>query len=74
MLFGVCTLISFGIDLAMLVGLFYGFMQVLLEKITIFPSGIIFKIASFIDFSSIGCWRRLGDVRDYSDKAAYSNL
>ena len=52
-LFGVCTLISFGVDLPMLVGLVYGLFQVILERITTFPSGIIVKLASCLNFSSI---------------------
>ena len=73
-LFGVCVLLSFGIPLDMLVGLLYGVMQVMIEKVTLFPAGCTTKIGGLLNFNSIQCWIPHFQTHDCSDQAAFSNL
>lgn len=74
-LLGVCCLLLFRIPLDMVVGLLYGLMQVMAEKVTVYPANCLDRLTSKLSFN-IGCWisQGQGNNLDFSDRSAYSNM
>jgi hypothetical protein len=73
-LLAVCILLAFGVKLEAVVGLAYGMLQCLLERITPFPSGLVGKLGRLFSLSSVHCWVLHAQTDDPSDQAAFTQL